>query len=186
MNSDEASKKGELEEDTHEQSSEEDKTPEENGAATVSAESNSGNKQRVTHELDFRQAVVVEDSTPLRRMLCKILSTIKVKTLEAEDGKIAMAHLEKHSPKQFDIIICDLMMPVMDGAAFIAAAKSTYKEMPPIVICSSRSDREAIQMVRKLGVAGYILKPFKTETVLDKVRATLEPPAEAPRSESAQ
>lgn len=136
-------------------------------------------------ELDLKQAMVIEDSMPLRRMLSKILSTIKIKVLEAENGKIAMDHLAKHPPERFDIIICDLMMPVMDGAAFITAAKSTYADkMPPIVICSSRSDKEAIQMVRKLGVASYILKPFKTDTVLNKVREILEQPEDSPGPES--
>lgn len=181
MSSNEASEKGDVEENSHGQPSEEDKATNMNDAAAGATEGTSGNKPK----LDFKQAMVIDDSKPMRRMLCKILSTIKFKVLEAENGKMAMEHLEKHSPKQFGIIICDLMMPVMDGAAFIAAAKSTYDEMPPIVICSSRSDREAIQMVRKLGVAGYILKPFKTETVLDKVRTTLEPPEESDESADA-
>ncbi len=122
-------------------------------------------------EVPWRYALVVEDSFPLRRMLCKILSTLRFQTLEANNGKEALGQLESAGPDSIDVILLDLMMPVMDGASFLAKARETYGDrLPQVLICSSRSDREAIQAVMGLDVAGYVLKPFKTETVINKLR----------------
>jgi len=119
-------------------------------------------------------ALVVEDSMPLRRMLVKILSTLGLEAHEAGDGQAALTALEEKGPGRYSIILCDLMMPIMDGASFVQNAKTKYSSaLPPILICSSRSDREAVQVVMKLQVAGYILKPFKTDTVVNKIRELL-------------
>ena len=111
---------------------------------------------------------------PVRRMLCKILGTQGMQCFEAADGKQALSLLGQMKPDSFALILCDLMMPVMDGASFVAEARKLYdKAMPPVLVCSSRSDREAVQVVIKLGVAGYVLKPFKTDTVINKLREIL-------------
>lgn len=117
-----------------------------------------------------RQVLIVEDSVPLRRMLVKIIETNKCIGWEADNGKVALEILRRQGVDFFSLLVCDLMMPIMDGASFIAAAKKEFGEaLPPILICSSRSDREAVHIVRKLGINGYILKPFKTATVVDKL-----------------
>jgi CheY-like chemotaxis protein len=129
---------------------------------------------------DYKPVLVIEDSMPLRRMMVKILSTQKLSGVEAENGQKAMEKLLEFGPSHFGMIVCDLMMPVMDGANFIANARKQYaEELPPVVVCSSRSDREAIAVVAKLGVAGYVLKPFKTETVINKLREVLKMPAKS-------
>jgi two-component system chemotaxis response regulator CheY len=118
-----------------------------------------------------KNVMVVEDSMPLRRMLCKIIGTQGFVTVEAQDGKEALAKLEELSTNHFSLIITDLMMPVMDGATFIQQAKKKYESnLPPVIICSSRSDRTAIEVVKRLCVDGYILKPFKTETIINKLQ----------------
>ncbi len=123
--------------------------------------------------------MVIEDSAPLRRMLVKILERIGAVCVEAGDGKEALELLRQQGPQSLALILADLMMPVMDGATFITMAKKEFDlSLPPILICSSRSDREAIQTVMRLGVTGYILKPFKANTVIDKMREMLPELAE--------
>jgi len=118
-----------------------------------------------------RSILLVEDSRPLRRMLAKIMQTMHFSSAEASEGQEALALLEEKGIDHFALIMVDLMMPGMDGAKFVTEARRTYgPALPPIIICSSRSDREVIQLVAKLGVAGYILKPFKTETVVNKMK----------------
>jgi DNA-binding response OmpR family regulator len=118
-----------------------------------------------------RYVLVVEDSMPLRRMLGKILSTMNIETTEAANGQEALDKIREVGVSTFDLIILDLMMPVMDGAKFLAEAKNLYPdEMPAVLICSSRSDRETIGLVMRFGIEGYILKPFKTDTVMNKIR----------------
>ena len=120
------------------------------------------------------KVLVVEDSLPLRRMLCKILESQHLQCFEVADGEAAMALIKQYTPNFFALILTDLMMPKMDGVEFIATLRKKYgAELPPIMICSSRSDRETVQTVAKLGATGYILKPFKTEMVIQRVRDVL-------------
>ncbi|MBN2711549.1 MAG: response regulator [Planctomycetes bacterium] len=145
--------------------------PEEAKAPEATADTSTAAKGAASQNAGWRHALVIEDSMPLRRMFSKILSTQKISGIEAANGKEALDLLAEHTPEKFSVIVCDLMMPVLDGPSFIAAARKVYPDsLPPIIVCSSRSDREAIQVVMKLSVSGYILKPFKTETVISKLR----------------
>lgn len=129
----------------------------------------------MTAENQSPKVLVVEDSMPLRRMLVKIVSSKGVTAVEAGDGEQALAVLDETPPTAFSLIMLDLMMPVMDGPNFLTAARAKYgDDLPPVLIVSSRSDREAIQSVRDLGVAGYVLKPFKADTILSKVSEFIE------------
>ncbi|MFH0911568.1 MAG: response regulator transcription factor [Planctomycetota bacterium] len=120
--------------------------------------------------------LVVEDSHPLRNMLQKILGHAGYDVDVAENGEMALAMLRKADPP-FALMLLDLMMPIMDGIKVMAQIKKENLPSPPrVLICSSRSDVETVKLVGKLGVAGYVLKPFKTEVVLERVRKTLEAP----------
>ncbi len=141
------------------------------GAKKFSVEADGVKSEGKTEEPPPRKVLVVEDSKPLRRMLVKILETQGFVATEAEHGKNALAVIKEQGPEAFDLLLVDLMMPVMDGAQFMSEARTTFGDkLPPVLVCSSRSDREAIQLVMKLGVSGYVLKPFKTETVIAKVK----------------
>ena len=123
-----------------------------------------------------RAVLVVEDSMPTRRMMVKIFKQQGVSAVEATDGQAALDMLNGKGPDAFSLILCDLLMPVMDGPHFIVEARKLHADkLPPILICSSRTDRETLDLVMKLGVAGYILKPFKTEMFIAKVRQFIAP-----------
>jgi len=144
-------------------------------AAPEKKEDKKGEKEKASAaEKIAAKVLVVEDSLPLRRMLCKILESQQLQCFEAADGEAAMALIKQYAPNFFALILTDLMMPKMDGVEFIANLRKKYgAELPPIMICSSRSDRETVQTVAKLGATGYILKPFKTEMVIQRVRDAL-------------
>lgn len=121
-------------------------------------------------EHEKARVLVVEDSPPLRRMLEKILSSDGFIVDTAENGKIAIEMLEKR-PFEYSLMMLDIMMPVLDGIKTMATIKKNdIRGVPPVVICSCRSDKETVLLANKLGVAGYILKPFKTEAIVAKVR----------------
>ncbi len=127
----------------------------------------------------IRRVLVVEDSPPLRRMIEKLLHADGFEVQVAENGEAAHKKLNS-SEIAFDLMLLDIMMPGMDGIQLMAQLKKEeFDRIPPVVICSSRSDRETIQLVGRLGAVGYILKPFKTETVLGKVHDALGIDADA-------
>jgi CheY-like chemotaxis protein len=120
-----------------------------------------------------RRILVVEDSPPLRRMVEKLLQTSGFEVDTADNGSSAYQKIQAAEPP-YALMVLDIMMPVMDGIRLMAKLqKEEVPNIPPVVICSSRSDRETVRLVSKLGAAGYILKPFKTETVVEKVRQVL-------------
>ncbi|GEM_PF-2935314 len=118
--------------------------------------------------------LIAEDVLPVRRMLQKILSSAGYDVDVAENGEVALSMLRMANPP-FDLVVLDLVMPVLDGVRTLAQMrKEGLYDPPKVLICSSRGDRGTVQLAGKLGVCGYIRKPFKTDTVLDKVRNALE------------
>jgi CheY-like chemotaxis protein len=118
-----------------------------------------------------RTVLVIEDSEPLRRLILRVLERHNLPTLEANNGQEALDTIELHGVDRVGLILCDLLMPVMDGLQFVATARSLYKEtLPPVVIISSRSDKQAVQTALTYGVRGYILKPFQTGEIIHKIR----------------
>lgn len=86
--------------------------------------------------------------------------TVKV----VNDGEEAIESLNSSTP---DIIILDLMMPVMDGFSFLAEIKGRTNF--PILVVSARSDYESIEKAIELGASDYLIKPFNSKDLINKV-----------------
>ena len=82
-----------------------------------------------------------------------------------------MAVLEKETP---DLIILDLIMPVMDGEEFYMwlRAQEKWRHIP--VIIASVNDKMPQRIAELGGVAGSLKKPFEIDALLEKIRANLE------------
>ena len=85
------------------------------------------------YKWDHSSALVVEDDSGTRKMLCRMLEDYGLNVTEAENGKIALDQIQKQSPK---VIFLDLMMPVMDGFEFIEEFRKTpeWRSIPIVVI----------------------------------------------------
>ncbi len=92
--------------------------------------------------------------------------------IEASDGKDALAKLQVDD---VDLMITDWNMPEMDGLTLVTAIRSNaqYKNLP-IVMVSMRSVKEDIVEAMKAGVNSYIVKPFRPETLIERLRKVLE------------
>lgn len=84
--------------------------------------------------------LVIEDEAAIRRVLVKILSeeNDKYELFEAEDG---LAGIEKIQKEDFDLVLCDIKMPKMDGVEVLEAIKKIKPEIP-IVMISGHGDFE--------------------------------------------
>lgn len=115
--------------------------------------------------------LIVEDNPDLRNYLTMVLSGHEVKT--AGNGKEAMEILasNKFSPQ---LIVTDLMMPVMDGYELVKALKESDKFcfIPIIVLTAKSNIRDKIKALR-IGVDDYILKPFQEEELCIRVKNIL-------------
>ena len=101
--------------------------------------------------------LIVEDNTDLLETLKLYLSsTFTVKT--ATDGKIALERLSSFSP---DIIVTDIMMPVMDGITLIKELKENERfSKIPIIVLSAKDGEQEVLSAYDFGIIDYINKPF--------------------------
>jgi two-component system chemotaxis response regulator CheY len=122
-----------------------------------------------------QRCLVVEDSPTMRQLIVFALKRIPgLEIVEASDGVDA---LKKLPDGQFDVILTDINMPIMDGLKLISLMKSnpTYKDIPVVVITTegARDDREK---GLALGAKAYITKPIQTTVLLKVIKEILSGP----------
>jgi two-component system, chemotaxis family, chemotaxis protein CheY len=117
-----------------------------------------------------KRILVIDDSSTIRKAIRRILEQLSYSVVEAEDGAVALAVLEHDSC--FDAILCDIDMPNMDGLAFLGAVRGHHTmHAPPIIMCTTHSAFERIQLAISLGASEYIMKPFDAEIIHSKLEA---------------
>ncbi|WP_116787688.1 sigma-54-dependent transcriptional regulator [Flavobacterium psychrotrophum] len=116
--------------------------------------------------------LIIEDEAAIRRVLGKILSeendTYKVE--EAADGQEG---LEKIKNDDYDLVLCDIKMPKMDGVEVLEAVKKIKPEIPFVMI-SGHGDLETAINTMRLGAFDYISKPPDLNRLLNTVRNALD------------
>ncbi|AWG23498.1 response regulator [Flavobacterium faecale] len=116
--------------------------------------------------------LIIEDEAAIRRVLTKILSeendTYEVE--EAEDGSIGF---EKIKINDYDLVLCDIKMPKMDGVELLEAVKKIKPEIPMVMI-SGHGDMETAINTMRLGAFDYISKPPDLNRLLNTVRNALD------------
>lgn len=116
--------------------------------------------------------LIIEDEAAIRRVLGKIISeesdTYKVE--EAEDG---LAGMEKIKDNDYDLVLCDIKMPKMDGVEVLEKAKKIKPEIPFVMI-SGHGDLDTAVNTMRLGAFDYISKPPDLNRLLNTVRNALD------------
>jgi CheY-like chemotaxis protein len=113
----------------------------------------------------MRNILVVDDDPGVLQTVTDILSYDGYRVIPAAHGAEALQAMRRTRP---DVVLLDLMMPVMDGWTFARACRSdpTFAEVP-IIVMSAAHDSEAA--ARTLGAQGHISKPFDLLHLLDTV-----------------
>ena len=116
--------------------------------------------------------LIIEDEAAIRRVLKKIISEENETYLveEAEDG---LEGLEMVKNNDFDLILCDIKMPKMDGVEVLEKVKKIQPEIP-IVMISGHGDLDTAVNTMRLGAFDYISKPPDLNRLLNTVRNALE------------
>ena len=116
--------------------------------------------------------LVIEDEAAIRRVLVKILSeeNNKYEVFEAEDGLLG---IEKIKTDDYDLVLCDIKMPKMDGVEVLEAIKKIKPEIP-IVMISGHGDLDTAVNTMRLGAFDYISKPPDLNRLLNTVRNALD------------
>jgi len=118
------------------------------------------------------QILIIEDEEPIRRVMVRILSeeSASYEITEAEDGQKGLSKLEKNS---FDLVLCDIKMPKMDGIEVLQAAKAKGIYVPFIMLTGHGNVETAVEAM-KLGAYDFIAKPPDLNRLLTAVRHAIE------------
>jgi two-component system nitrogen regulation response regulator NtrX len=116
--------------------------------------------------------LIIEDELSIRRVLTKILLEESDSYIvdEAEDGKLGF---EKIKNEDYDLVLCDIKMPKMNGEELLEAVKKIKPEIPMVMI-SGHGDLEAAVNTMRLGAFDYISKPPDLNRLLNTVRNALD------------
>ena len=116
--------------------------------------------------------LVIEDEAAIRRVLIKILTEENeaYEVEEAEDGLVGVEMIKKDD---FDLVLCDIKMPKMDGVEVLEAVKKIKPETPMVMI-SGHGDLDTAVNTMRLGAFDYISKPPDLNRLLNTVRNALD------------
>ncbi|MCF8272552.1 MAG: sigma-54 dependent transcriptional regulator [Flavobacteriaceae bacterium] len=116
--------------------------------------------------------LIVEDEAAIRRVLVKILSE-ENDTYQVEEAVDGLDGVEKIKKDDFDLVLCDIKMPKMDGVEVLEAVKKIKPEIP-IVMISGHGDLDTAVNTMRLGAFDYISKPPDLNRLLNTVRNALD------------
>jgi two-component system nitrogen regulation response regulator NtrX len=114
--------------------------------------------------------LIVDDEKAIRKTLGEILSYEGYKMDEAGDGEEA---LKKFKEKSYDVVLCDIKMPKMDGIEFLERARESNPDVPIIMISGHGTIETAVEAVKK-GAYDYISKPPDLNRLLITIRNAMD------------
>ena len=114
--------------------------------------------------------LLVDDEENYRELIAKVLTKAGYEVLQAADGMGALSLLERSN---VNLVISDILMPVLNGYALVARLREKWPNMPVILTTGFLSPDAAKSMMK--GSVDFIPKPINAETLLDMVRGRVAP-----------
>jgi len=112
------------------------------------------------------QALVVDDSVTMRRIISNILTKLKFESIdEARDGREALIAVKA---KQYDIIMMDWNMPNMSGLDAVKRIRGEGLKVPIIMVTTEAEKIRVLEAI-KAGINGYLVKPFTPDDLKAKL-----------------
>ena len=120
----------------------------------------------------MKKILVIEDEPEMRRNLTTILRLEKFHPLPAEDGEAGIELARREKP---DLILCDVMMPKVDGYGVIAALRASAGTVAiPFIFLTAKGEKPDIRAGMNLGADDYLTKPVAKADLLAAIRSRLE------------
>jgi two-component system cell cycle response regulator len=113
----------------------------------------------------------VDDSKTIRMIVTRAFRTYDCTICEASNGEEGLAVAAREKP---DLILLDITMPVMDGVTMLTKLKEDPELKPiPVIMLTAESGRENVLHIAKLGIRDYLVKPFKEDQLMEKVKKVI-------------
>ena len=120
----------------------------------------------------MKKILVIEDEPEMRRNLATILKLEKFVPLTAENGRTGLEVARKEKP---DLILCDIMMPELDGHAVVQALRTDSQLAAiPFIFLTAKGEKSDQRSGMNLGADDYLTKPINKTDLLASVRARLQ------------
>lgn len=120
----------------------------------------------------MKKILLIEDNDDVRNNTAEILELSNYEVIVAENGKIGVQQAIEHQP---DLIICDIMLPLLDGYGVLHAIHKNEKiKNTPFIFLTAKTERSDFRKGMELGADDYITKPFNGTELLNAVDSRLK------------
>ena len=119
----------------------------------------------------MKTVLLIEDDAVLRENTAEILELYSYNVITASNGKSGVLTAKNHLP---DIIVCDIMMPELDGYSVLGdLAKNVNTKYIPFIFLSAKTEHKDVRKGMDLGADDYITKPFNEEELINAIESRL-------------
>ena len=119
----------------------------------------------------MKKVLIVDDSAFMRMLLKEKISNIaQTEILEAANGKEAIEIAKKQKP---DLILLDIILPDIDGESVLRNLRNAGIKSKTIII-TAVGQKQVIERCQKLGINGYIVKPFDDTKITNLIKRTID------------
>ncbi|MBA3680376.1 MAG: response regulator [Bacteroidetes bacterium] len=120
----------------------------------------------------MKKILLIEDNKDVRENTAEILTLAQYDVITAENGKIGVEIAQKEKP---DLIICDIMMPVLDGhGALHLLSKNEETASIPFIFLTAKAERNDFRKGMEMGADDYLTKPFDDVELLNAIESRLK------------
>lgn len=120
----------------------------------------------------MKKILLIEDNQDVRENTAEILELAGYSVVTAENGKIGVGHAQKEKP---DLIVCDIMMPVLDGYGVLhLLSKNNETASIPFIFLTAKAERSDLRKGMEMGADDYITKPFDDIELLNAIESRLK------------
>jgi signal transduction histidine kinase len=143
------------------------------------AKRSTSDQDRSTNGSPMKRILVIEDNHRLRREIVTVLELHGFEVDAAPNGRVGLERIRASRPS---LVICDLMMPELDGYETLKMVRANPEtEALPFVILTARDERQQMRQGMELGADDYVIKPFKFDDLVKAVNAAFEKHARVSR-----
>ncbi|MAQ76366.1 MAG: transcriptional regulator [Aquimarina sp.] len=119
----------------------------------------------------MKTILLIEDDTALRENTAELLELSDYTVITAPNGKLGIEHAKAHKP---DIIVCDIMMPEIDGYGVLEALSLDHHTSHiPFIFLSAKTEHKEIRKGMDMGADDYLTKPFDEEELMSAIESRL-------------
>jgi DNA-binding NarL/FixJ family response regulator len=120
----------------------------------------------------MKKILVIEDEPEMRRNITALLRYKEYEPIAAQNGRLGVVIARRERP---DLILCDVMMPELDGYGVLRALQADAKlALIPFIFLTAKGEKDDLRSGMNLGADDYLTKPVAKADLLEAIRARLE------------